>query len=62
MLEMTIEYPKGEEPTAEEKAFDSFLLSKLTDKAVTLRSKTVNFTLEEIEELWQEFQSRPKPN
>ena len=60
MLNMAITYPDGVSTTAEEREFDSFLLSYITEQALKQRSPKVQLMPDEVMKAWEEHKTIPQ--
>ena len=60
MLNMDIIYPDGVSTSAEEREFDSFLLSYITEQALKQRSPKVRLMPEEVMQAWEEHKAVPR--
>lgn len=59
MLDMDIIYPDGVSTSAEERAFDSFLLSYITEQALKQKSPNVQLMPDEVMRAWEERKTTP---
>ena len=60
MSEMEIIYPDGVSTTAEEREFDSFLLSYITEQALKQRSPKIQLMPDEVMKAWEEHKATPQ--
>lgn len=60
MLDMEIIYPDGVSTSAEERAFDSFLLSYITEQALKQKSPKVQLMPDEVMKAWEEHKTTPQ--
>ena len=60
MLDMDIIYPDGVSTSAEEREFDSFLLSYITEQAFKQKSPKVQLMPDEVMKAWEEHKITPQ--
>lgn len=58
MIDTKIAYPEGVKTSQEEREFDSFLLSYISEQAVKLRSPKVRIELDTIDKAWQAYKAK----
>ena len=59
MLNMDIIYPDGVSTSTEEREFDSFLLSYITEQALKQRSPKVRLMPDEVMQAWEAHKITP---
>ena len=60
MLDMNVSYPDGVSTSAEEREFDSFLLSYIIEPARRQRSPKVRLLPDEVMQAWEEHKTTPQ--